>query len=35
MLPGLEVITDEGRIEADGLRLAGEVQQLSRRELFG
>ena len=35
MLPGLEVIADEGRIEADRLRLAGEVQKLSRRELFG
>jgi hypothetical protein len=35
MLPRLEVIADEHRIESDGFRLAGEVEQLCRRELFG
>jgi hypothetical protein len=35
MLPRLEVIADEGRIEADRLRLDREVQELCGRELFG
>jgi hypothetical protein len=35
MTPGLEVITDEDRIEAQILGEAGELQQLCWSELFG
>jgi hypothetical protein len=31
----LEVVGDEDRVEADGLGVDGEVEQLLRRELLG
>src|SRR5438552_3687303 len=34
MLPGLEVVADEYRVEADLFRQAGEVEQFARAELL-
>src|SRR5260370_18374991 len=35
MLPGLEMVADKDRVEADRLRQARELQQLARPELLG